>query len=144
MVVMIIIAGVLVGGLLFWLITYSLRLYAEQHTRRTLEGKLFPEGQTQKEQIIESLDIITKRKYSQDQLLDYFLKIKGLQAFSLTNPENFCMRRFLQSPTMLKLNYFEQIKFYETFLHYPNLVRSDINQDFLKHQYLKTHRRRLA
>ena len=93
---------------------------AEKNAYKELEKKLFPKGNEDKEAIIASLKKITKNKYSPELLLDYFLKIKGLQVINMYDPVNFWTRRFLMSPTKLKLNYFEQVKFYESFLNYPN------------------------
>ncbi len=92
---------------------------AERNASKELEKVLFPNGDNEKEAILESLTTITKGKYSQDLLLDYFLKIKGLQVINMYDPVDFWTRKFLMSPTKLKLNYFEQVKFYESFLNYP-------------------------
>ncbi|MCG8582300.1 MAG: hypothetical protein MI866_20420 [Bacteroidales bacterium] len=107
----------LVSGLWFW--KKGLAMLAERNASKELEKLLFPKGDNEKEAIIESLVKITKGKYNQELLLDYFLKIKGLQVVNMYDPVNFWTRRFLMSPTKLKLNYFEQVKFYESFLNYP-------------------------
>ncbi|TRX62390.1 hypothetical protein [Carboxylicivirga sp. M1479] len=106
------------SGLWFW--KKGLALLAEKNASKELEKKLFPKGKEEKDAIMESLTKITKGKYNHDLLLDYFLKIKGLQVVNMYDPVNFWTRRFLMSPTKLKLNYFEQVKFYESFLNYPN------------------------
>jgi len=104
-------------GLWFW--KKGIILIAEKNASKELEQVLFPEGKGEKESILKSLHKITKNKYSSDLLLDYFLKIKGLQVVNMYDPVDFWTRKYLMSPTKLKLNYFEQVKFYETFLNFP-------------------------
>lgn len=105
------------AGLWFW--KKGIFLLAEKNAVSTLESLLFSKGDKQKEKIISSMMKITNDKYTSEQLLDYFLKIKGLQVVNFCDPVNFWTRKYLMSPTKLKLNYFEQVKFYETFLNYP-------------------------
>lgn len=103
----------------FWFWKRGIFMLAERYAVSQLESILFSSGSSQKEEIITSMKEITKEKYSNEELLDYFLKIKGLQVINLCNPVSFWTRKYLMSPTRLKLNYFEQVKFYETFLNYP-------------------------
>ena len=105
-----------VFGIWFW--KKGIVLLAERNASKELEHILFPEGKVEKVSILESLQTITKGKYTNDLLLDYFLKIKGIQVINMYDPVNFWTRKFLMSPTKLKLNYFEQVKFYKTFLNY--------------------------
>ncbi|MBK3517940.1 hypothetical protein [Carboxylicivirga marina] len=109
--------ALLAFGLWFW--KRGLSLLAEKNAAKELEKTLFPNGDTEKHAILDSLCQITKDKYSKELLLDYFLKIKGLQVVNMYDPVNFWTRKFLMSPTKLKLNYFEQVKFYESFLNFP-------------------------
>lgn len=135
-------------GTWFW--TKGLALLAERNASKELEKVLFPKGSAEKEATLLSLQKITKEKYSDDLLLDYFLKIKGLQVVNMYDPVNFWTRRFLMSPTKLKLNYFEQVKFYQSFLNYPEssakiitrtpedkkFITSESNGGFFKKQQL--------
>ncbi len=114
---LIIILILALAGLWFW--KKGIFILAERNAVSTLESLLFSKGDKQKESIISSMMKITNDKYSKEQLLDYFLKIKGLQVVNFCDPVNFWTRKYLMSPTKLKLNYFEQVKFYETFLNYP-------------------------
>ncbi|MCU4156403.1 hypothetical protein J1N10_10470 [Carboxylicivirga sp. A043] len=121
-------------GLWFW--KKGLALLAERNASKELERVLFPNGDNEKEAILDSLIKITKGKYSQELLLDYFLKIKGLQVVNMYDPVNFWTRKFLMSPTKLKLNYFEQVKFYENFLNYPEasariMAKSTEDNDYI-------------
>jgi len=111
-----------VAGFLFWFWKRGLLLLAERNATQTLDKLLFPEGDVHREKIIESMIKITKGKYSQELLMDYFLKIKGLQVINLYDPVNFWTRKYLMTPTKLRLNYFEQVRFYETFLNYPEVI----------------------
>lgn len=66
-----------------------------------------------------------------------------------SGPINFWTRKYLTSPTRLKLNYFEQVKFYEMFLNYPPNLKStenDTNQNYLspKKNQLLLHEKQLA
>ncbi|MBR8534355.1 hypothetical protein KEM09_03090 [Carboxylicivirga mesophila] len=133
-------------GLWFW--KKGLALLAEKNASKELEKILFPKGASEKEATLVSLQKITKDKYNNDLLLDYFLKIKGLQVINMYDPVNFWTRRFLMSPTKVKLNYFEQVKFYESFLNYPQssariistaskeYITSESNGGFYKKQQL--------
>ncbi len=139
---------ILTFGLWFW--KKGIILLAEKKASKELEKILFPEGNSEKISILEALQKITKGKYTNELLLDYFLKIKGLQVINMYNPVDFWTRRFLMSPTKLKLNYFEQVKFYESFLNYPKAsariinstnenntyITSESNTGFLKKQQL--------
>ncbi|WP_439183902.1 hypothetical protein [Carboxylicivirga taeanensis] len=148
MITLFIIIFVLLGfGLWFW--KKGMTLLAERNASKELEKVLFPGGNTEKEATLSSLQQITKNKYSKELLLDYFLKIKGLQVVNMYDPVNFWIRRFLMSPTKLKLNYFEQVKFYQSFLNYPEsstkiftgtatkkYITSDTNGGFYKKRQL--------
>lgn len=107
-------------------------LLAEKSAAKELEKLLFPKGEKDKVSILSMLNKITKGKYSDDLLLDYFLKIKGLQVVNMYDPVSFLTRKYLMSPTKLKLNYFEQVRFYESFLNYPQssgqLIQSETNE----------------
>lgn len=104
-------------GIWFW--KKGIILLAEKNAIGNLESMLFSEGNNQKKRIVDSMHEMTNQKYTEEELLDYFLKIKGLQVVNFYDPVNFWTRKYLMSPTKLKLNYFEQVKFYETFLNYP-------------------------
>jgi len=125
---------VIAFGLWFW--KKGIILLAEKNAAKELEQVLFSEGISEKELILESLHKITKGKYTNELLLDYFLKIKGLQVINMYDPVDFWTRKFLMSPTKLKLNYFEQVKFYETFLNYPEASARIINPSTKDNTYI--------
>lgn len=108
-----------VAAIGFWFWKKGIYTLAKRRAVAHLESVLFSNGMTQKEEVIDSMNEITKNKYSSEDLLDYFLKIKGLQVINTNDPIDFWIKKYLTSPTALKLNYFEQVKFYETFLNYP-------------------------
>ncbi|WP_430810783.1 MULTISPECIES: hypothetical protein [unclassified Carboxylicivirga] len=110
---------VLVLGFALWFWKKGLVKLAEHWGSQALEAILFPNGQEDRDFIMHRLQVITKNKYNDVLLLDYFLKIKGLQVVDVQKPLNFWTRKYLMSPTKLRLNYFEQVKFYEGFLNYP-------------------------
>ncbi len=98
-----------------------LRMIAEQKATPKLEKVLFSEDLKNKRCIIEKLQRLTNKRLNDDLLLDYFLKIKGLQVLNINKPMNFWIKIYLKTPTKIKLNYFEQVKFYESFLNYPKI-----------------------
>ncbi len=121
-------------GIWFW--TKGMTLLAERNASKELEKVLFPKGAAEKEATLVSLQKITKEKYSNELLLDYFLKIKGLQVVNMYDPVDFWTRRFLMSPTKLKLNYFEQVKFYQSFLNYPESSAKIITNATVNKKYI--------
>lgn len=84
-----------------------------------LESILFPEGHRQKSEVLKTFKNFTGERYNDEEILDYFFKIKGLQTIKINSDTNFWIKKYLFSPTAIKLNYFEQVKFYETFLNFP-------------------------
>jgi len=84
-----------------------------------LESILFPEGYWQKSEVLKTFRKFTSDRFSDEEILDYFFKIKGLQTIKINSGTNFWIKKYLFSLTAIKLNYFEQVKFYETFLNYP-------------------------
>ncbi len=115
----------------FFLARFILQLFVERKALAKLEPVLFPEGARQKTKIAEALNIITKERFNEEQILDYFIKIKGLQVTDLSDRSNFWIKKFLFRPTLIKLNYFEQVEFYKMFLNYPATMESSVqkNQD---------------
>ncbi len=98
-----------------------LRMIAEQKAIPKLERVLFSESLKNKPCIIAKLHRLTNKRLNDDLLLDYFLKIKGLQVLNINKPMNFWVKIYLKTPTKIKLNYFEQVRFYESFLNFPKL-----------------------
>ncbi|PWD99168.1 hypothetical protein [Marinilabilia rubra] len=86
---------------------------------KKLESILFPDGYWQKSEVLKTFRKFTSDRFSDEEILDYFFKIKGLQTIKINSGTNFWIRKYLFSPTTIKLNYFEQVKFYETFLNFP-------------------------
>lgn len=86
---------------------------------RQLEEILFPKGEHQKHEMLQTFRLITNDRFSDTEMLDYFLKIKGLQNIDINSETNFWIKKYLFHPTAIKLNYFEQVNFYKTFLNYP-------------------------
>lgn len=92
---------------------------AKQKAVGRLHQLLFPRGVVQQKQVLDEMNRFTRNRFPEKELLDYFMKIKGLQTVNLNDPVDFWTRRFLMQPTRIRLNYFEQVKFYETFLNFP-------------------------
>ncbi len=99
-------------------LTYNpfIRFVAERKAIPILDEVLFREEKVSKEDILHLVHKLTNYRFSDQVLLDYFYKIKGLQV--IHNPSNFWLKKYLSTPTKVKLNYFEQVRFYKTFLNY--------------------------
>jgi hypothetical protein len=109
-------------GLTLWFWKYGVFWVAERKATKDLERRLFPNGEEQKNNVLATMEKITNNRYEAARLLDYFLKIKGLQVINMNDPVDFWTRKYLMTPTKMRLNYFEQVKFYETFLNYPEAI----------------------
>ncbi len=92
-----------------------------RRAKQNLINQLFPNGDNQLADTMKSIHSLTRGRFSEEDVLDYYLKIKGLQAINLSDPISFWTRRYLLQPTRIRLNYFEQVKFYESFLNYPEI-----------------------
>lgn len=82
-----------------------------------LDVILFPNGSSQKQEVINKFRQITNHRFNTDELLDYYYKIKGIRTLGGTCRWSFTLKKYLFIPTNIKLTYFEQCRFYETFLH---------------------------
>lgn len=103
----------------FWFYRQLLPVIVKSKAHGTLHKVIFPKGEIQKQDVLKTFHSFTKHRFTDDQILDYFLKIKGLQNLSLSSKTDFWVRKYLLSPTKIKLNYFEQVKFYELFMNFP-------------------------
>jgi len=98
---------------------------------KKLESLLFPKGQAQKMEVLKTFRDFTGDRFNDEEILDYFFKIKGLQSVNISSKTNFWVKKYLFSPTVIKLNYFEQVKFYETFLNFPEKA-GNVRKTFFK------------
>ncbi len=113
-------------------LTYNpfVRFIAEKKAIPVLDDILFNDEEVSKQEILHLIHKLTNYRFSDQVLLDYFYKIKGLQV--LHNPSNFWLKKYLSSPTKVKLNYFEQVRFYKAFLNYSELKNErQSNSDIL-------------
>ena len=123
----------------FWFCRQLLPSIVRRKAYASLHKVIFPEGETQKQSVLTTFHGFTKERFSDDQIMDYFMKIKGLQNLSIGSSTNFWVKKYLLSPTKIKLNYFEQVKFYELFMNFPagkasSPTGTDINHPDLKEQ----------
>ncbi len=98
------------------------RNISEKHTIERLINILFPLGESQMNETLNDIDEMTQKRFKREEILDYYLKIKGLQIIDLHANSDGGIRRFLMKPTKIRLTYFEQVKFYEIYLNYPQAV----------------------
>lgn len=88
-------------------------------------GKIyFMEDPKLKNEILTKLKEITKNQYSDLELTDYFLKIKGLQNFNKDRNTSFWINRYLKQKAAIKLDYFEQCDFFKAFKDIPSNTKS--------------------
>ncbi len=118
---------------LVWFWKIGILLIAENKATKDLGRFLFPDGEEQRLKALAIMEKITSKRFSETLMIDYFLKIKGLQIINMNDPVDFWTKKYLMTPTKIKLNYFEQVKFYETFLNYPNDLESIIIPTKYKH-----------
>lgn len=118
----------LIAATFVWFHVRGLDLIAEKKAMKELEHMLFNSGSSQKSNVIESIHKMTNFRLTDEEALDYFLKIKGLQVINLHDPINYWTRKYLMSSTKTKLNYFEQVRFYEAFLNYPEASKKTVNR----------------
>ena len=94
----------------------------EQRASRKLCAMLFPDGEEQKKEVLDGMHKLTNNRFSTEDLLDYYLKIKGLQLLDLHTGGDSNVRTYLMQPTKIRLSYRELVKFYELYLNYPQVV----------------------
>ena len=83
-----------------------------------LEEILFPNGESQKNKVIETFRRITKRQLTKNEMLDYFIKEKGIQLISIDTDFSDSVKKYLMKPSLVELDYFEKVKFHEAFINY--------------------------
>ena len=94
--------------------------YRSRKPSLILQNILFPSGNAQKKKVIEAFNAITKNRFSDKEIIDFFVKEKGLQLFSV-NPElSSAIQKYIRKDTLINLDYFERVKFHETFINYPH------------------------
>ncbi|MCA1745947.1 MAG: hypothetical protein LC643_09675 [Bacteroidales bacterium] len=109
----------------FWFCRQLFPALIKNKALGTLNKVIFPQGETQKQAVLKTFHGFTKERFSDEQIMDYFMKIKGLQNLSIGSSTNFWVKKYLLSPTKIKLNYFEQVKFYELFMNFPTTKTSN-------------------
>ncbi len=124
---------------LMYLYKPLIRLIAEKRAIPKIEKILFDNPNYTKSSVLETIHQVTSKRLNDDLVLDYFYKIKGLQVLDINKPINFWLKIYLTSPTKIKLNYFEQVKFYETFLNYPKII-DDKSQRVYKEKEIRSYR----
>lgn len=113
---------VLAVAALIFLVPYA--VYRLTKTRRNERAEallckfLFPEGDEQLNETVDKLMSMTSNKYSREDVLDYYIKIKGLQLVDLMAYSNDRVSKYLMQPTRIHLTYSEVVHFYEEFLDY--------------------------
>ncbi len=99
---------------------YKFRM--QERKRKTIDkfcAYLFPGDSDglMKDRVVKRMMALTGNRFTEDEVLDYYLKIKGLQMVDLNSFNDNDMRRFLMKPTKIRLQYRELVIFYEQFLN---------------------------
>lgn len=116
------IIGILILCLLIPLTFHYLRFWKLRKKRDTIDtlcDLLFP-GDTDglmRDMVVSKMRQMTNGRYDDEGLLDYYLKIKGLQMIDLNSFNDNEVRKFLMQPTKIRLKYDETVSFYEVFLN---------------------------
>ncbi|MCQ2200572.1 MAG: hypothetical protein MJZ27_00635 [Bacteroidales bacterium] len=119
----------LLSPMLVW-IHYIRANILDKRAEADLMSSLFPEGNEQCEKVINEMRKLTHNRFNRAQLLDYYLKIKGLQFIDLHTSSNRYVSDYLMRPTKIKLNYQELVQFYERYLNLPQSTGIDATTDF--------------
>ncbi|WP_068474089.1 hypothetical protein [Saccharicrinis aurantiacus] len=116
----------LIGAIAFF---YNpiIKLISEKKARPFIDNEIFSEGEFTRQEVLKSIHQITNHKYYDENVLDYFYKIKGNQIINMKKPVDFWVRTYLSSPTKIKLSYFEQIDFYKLFLNEYSAFNDSFN-----------------
>lgn len=125
MVLEIIVILVVIVAIVF-VISFFYKRWLYRRAVERLEAILFPSGESQIEETVNDINEMTHGRFTREEILDYYLKIKGLQIIDLHSNADNGIRKFLMQPTMVRLTYFEQVKFYEIYLNYPQAVGESI------------------
>ncbi len=121
MIIKIILSIIILIAVLFILrIIYS--YFIERQAIMQLCKLLFPQGNEQRYKVISKFSNMTKNRFAPEDLLDYYLKIKGLHLIDLHVEGTVPIRRFLMRHTRIRLNYMELVRFYDEFLSYRQAV----------------------
>lgn len=116
-----IVVGLVVAAVIF-LVPFTVYKLTKANRKEMAEAQLcrflFPEGDEQKDEVVDKLMSMTSNKYSRDDMLDYYIKIKGLQLVDLMAYSNDRVSKYLMQPTRIHLDYSEVVLFYEEFLNY--------------------------
>ncbi len=101
---------------------YRYKIYKVEKRRATIEKlcrMLFPSDKTGEmlRSVIENMTELTKGRFSYEELLDYYLKIKGLQLIDINLLSDPDVNAYLMEPTKIRLQYFELVSFYETYFN---------------------------
>ena len=113
-----IIAGI-ITGILFIFMKIVVPNNDKKRAAKALEEILFPNGSSQKNKVIDTFKRIIQRQLTEEEIIDFFIKEKGIQLMSIDTDFSSSLKKYLMRPTLVELNYFEKVKFHEAFINYP-------------------------
>lgn len=93
---------------------------------------LFPGDQDglMRDRVVKRMMSLTNHRFTEDEMLDYYLKIKGLQMIDMNSFNDSDMRKFLMHPTLVRLQYRELVIFYEQFLNQSEAFGINVEGDY--------------
>ena len=93
-----------------------LQFVAEDKAKPVIDKMLFSEKGEAKRRVLLKIRNITNNRLSDDLLLDYYYKTKGQKQVKISKLSNLWLKVYLLTPPKIKLNYYEQLNFYNAFL----------------------------
>ncbi len=121
----------MIVAMIYYIVHIVRRTYKEKKAIGELTDLLFPHGEEQEQSVIDKIMEITKNRFVREDILDYYLKIKGLHVVDLHTGCESNVREFLMQPTRIRLNYMELVRFYDEFFSFPEARgQSAINEKF--------------
>lgn len=114
-------------------VVHFMRLYSStavgRRVQTSVEGRLClhlfqndPSGLKRME-VVEDIMEMTGKRFTEDECLDYYLKIKGLQYIDMNFFGDNEILAYLMEPTRITLEYHELLAFYEKYLNHPSSTR---------------------
>ena len=128
LIIFLIVTAVGIVGIVIAVMTYIRKQKKQKIERRakTIESLcsyLLPGDKNglQRKQLIGELQELTGCRFRDEEVLEYYLAIKGLQMVDLNTLNDPDTLAFLMEPTKIRLHYREVVSFYEKYLNQPQV-----------------------
>jgi len=133
-------------GLFFYYNKFIFPKIAISKSFSTLFDMLFPKDTDNKEKTLSVFNVITNNRYTEQQMIDFFIKTKGLQILiSRGDKLSNLLKNFFNQPTAIQLDYFEQIKFHKAFINFPKKIELPVEKELtIKNEIKEDEKRPIA